>query len=99
MDQSYDLIQRIRGVEESVKSAHKRIDDISNAQKALHELAATVKVLSERVGNIKADTEEINARLTQIETTPRRRWETIVGAILGAIAGGLAATIINFFVG
>lgn len=75
------VIERIATLESSVKSAHKRLDDISCLTKSVYTLATEVK-------NMREDVNKIDDRLTAFEKAPKDRLNQIITAIISAIAGG-----------
>ena len=67
-------------LEESVKSAHKRIDELHLLTKSVYELASSVKTMQRDVANV-------SDRLTAIEEKPAKRWDLIVTTAITAIVG------------
>ena len=79
--------ERLTAVEQSTKSAHHRIDGIEKLTESVHIIATETKAMRE-------DVNDITSRVDEIEKRPNKRYETVVGAILTALVGGL----IGYFV-
>lgn len=88
-DFKIDAIEKIAHIEESLKSAHKRIDSIDALTKSVYELASNIK-------NMQSDIANMSGRLKTIEEKPAKRWDlivssaitTIVGIVVGYLFGG-----------
>lgn len=78
MDINY--AEKIAHMEESLKSAHKRLDEIGELTQSVYELAASIKVMQ---GNIT----DISGRIKTIEDKPAKRWELIVSTVITTIVG------------
>ena len=64
------IYERLVRVEESVKSAHKRIDKAEETQAEIHALAISVNSLAQSVKAITEQNKGIVERLAQIERQP-----------------------------
>lgn len=73
-----ELAERVRGVEEQAKSAHKRIDDVEKLTESVYTLANETKRMREDLGDIKG-------RVDNIEQKPARRWELVVATVITAV--------------
>ena len=94
-----DLQIRVATVEESTKSAHKRIDELQVITKAFYELAADVKVMVSEMANMKKDINDIKTKVDAEENEPNKLLFNIKNAVLtglvGAIVGSIVALIIK----
>lgn len=91
-----DLEKKVAETNESVKSAHKRIDELQLVTKAFYELASDVKVLVSEMKNMKEDITDIKSNIEEYHHKEPNRLifnakntaiVGIVGAIIGAIIG------------
>ena len=82
-----EMWERLTAVEQSTKSAHHRLDSLDKLTKSVHIIATETKAMRE-------DVNDITERVDEIEKRPNKRYETVVGAILTALVGGL----IGYFV-
>ena len=87
MENEKEVWERLTAVEQSTKSAHHRIDGIEKLTESVHIIATETKAMRE-------DVNDITERVDEIEKRPNKRYETVVGAILTALVGGL----IGYFV-
>lgn len=94
-----DLQIRVATVEESTKSAHKRIDELQVITKAFYELAADVKVMVNEMANMKKDINDIKIKVDAQENEPNKLLFNIKNAVLtglvGTIVGAIVALIIK----
>lgn len=101
MEQCTDHTQcaeRIRAVEESVKSAHHRIEDVQENQKILMDMNANIKLLAERyqvqtdrIGTIEVDVKELKDK-------PSKSWEMVINTIIVTFVGGAAGAILTLII-
>ncbi len=82
-----EMWERLTAVEQSTKSAHHRLDSLDKLTESVHIIATETKAMRE-------DVNDITERVDEIEKRPNKRYETVVGAILTALVGGL----IGYFV-
>lgn len=80
MDINY--AERLAHIEESVKSAHKRIDGIDTLTQSVYELASSIKAMQR-------DITDISGRIKTIEEKPAKRWDLIVSAVITTAVGVL----------
>ena len=81
-DFKLDATEKMAHIEESVKSAHKRIDDIEKLTQSVYELAASIKTMQTSITNM-------SDRLKTVEEKPGKRWDLIVTCGITAIVGGV----------
>ncbi len=93
-------------VDDSVKSAHKRIDELdkrldskidSVSQKVdnLTTLTTAVATLQLETKDIKLDVSEIKTDLKQVTARPAKWWDKLIAAAIGACASGIIAAILT----
>lgn len=80
MDINY--AERLAHIEESVKSAHKRIDGIDTLTQSVYELASSIKAMQR-------DITDMSGRIKTIEEKPAKRWDLIVSAVITTAVGVL----------
>lgn len=78
---------RFTELEESCKSAHKRIDELHEAQNNMNELISSVSTLATNQGNMKEQLDKVSENVETIMMQPAKRWDAVVTAIIGAVAG------------
>lgn len=77
-----DFAKELAAVESSVKSAHKRLDDMNKLIESIRDVIAEVRYLREDVNKLSTDVENVKSR-------PTRFWDKLIGALIGAIGTGL----------
>lgn len=95
-----NIEKEIGELNSSVKSAHKRIDDLQLVTKAFYDLASDVKVMVNEMTNMKKDISEIKGNMDEYHhKEPNKLWFNVKNAILtgivAAIVGGIMALIIK----
>lgn len=94
-----DLALRVVKVEDSVKNAHRRIDELQNITKAFYELAADVKVMVNEMTNMKSDISDIRKKVDARDDEPNKLMfnikNTIITGIVAALVGAAIALIVK----
>lgn len=75
-----DAVDKIAHIEESLKSAHKRIDSIETLTKSVYELASSIKTMQH-------DITDMSGRLKTIEDKPAKRWDLVVTTLITTLLG------------
>lgn len=83
------ISERVTRVEESSKSAHKRIDSMEEMQKDIRDLTISIGSIADSVKRLVDDMTEIKCRVTSIEGKPGKRWDLIVTTVITCIIGGI----------
>lgn len=93
--------ERIARLEESSKSAHKRIDGLENKIENIYELTTSVKEIATEMKAMRTDVNKIDERVVSIEKEPGQNYKDmknkIVGQIVTFIVGSIL-TAIGFYV-
>lgn len=83
-----ELYERMTAVEQSVKSAHKRIDEFSETNKNISEILVEMKYM-------RRDLNELMQRVFNVETKPARRYDIIINAFITAIIAGVISFVMK----
>ncbi len=83
----HELAERVTAAEQSVKSAHHRIDELAESNKTLTEIVVEMKYM-------RRDLNELIERMSNVEARPVRKFDHIVNALLTA----LIAAAVSLFV-
>lgn len=94
-DDYTNISERVTRVEESSKSAHKRIDSIDEIYKEIRDLAISVNKLAGSVQRLCDDMTDVRGRVSCIEGKPGKRWDIIVTAVLNIALGAIMGYIIS----
>lgn len=78
---------RFTQIEESLKSAHKRIDELHEGQNDLKELISSVSTLATNQGNMKEQLDKVSENVETIMMQPAKRWDAVVIGIITAVIG------------
>lgn len=98
MNNNDDLLIKVGKLEDSCKSAHKRIDDLQTITKAFYDLASDVKVMVSEMANMKKDISSIKNKVDVYHTEEPRKLmfnakNAIIVGIVGALVGAILALI------
>lgn len=93
MDEKY--MQMIIENNQSVKSAHHRIDKMENDIGEIKELTIAVKEIAMETKANREDVNKMNERLENIEKKPANNWDKIVTTSIGTIVGAIVGAIIG----
>ena len=91
-EQEKEIFERITAAEASVKSLHKRVDRHDALIESIQNMTVELKHMRE-------DVTEVAKKVDEIESKPAKRWDSVVVAILGAVAGGLGTAIVTAVLG
>ncbi len=83
-----EIYERMTAVEQSVKSAHKRIDEFSETNKSISEILVEMKYM-------RRDLNELMQRVVDVETKPARRYDVIINAIITTLIAGVISLIVK----
>ena len=83
---------------DSAKSAHHRIDGLSEEVKDIRGLTAAMSRMDEKVDGLDTDVKEIKSDVKVITSRPGQWWDKLVAAIIGAIGAGIAAAILALII-
>ena len=93
------LREKVAHLEEREKSNTHRIDNLEAKIEDIHELASSVKLLASETKAMREDVNDMNSRLKEVEEKPAKNWDkvitTIIGTVVGALAGGVIALILK----
>lgn len=81
------VAERLAAVEQSTKSAHKRLDDIKQLVDSIRVLAYEVKTMREDMNGMQKDMDELKTR-------PAKNWDTVTRTALTAFISGAVGFLI-----
>lgn len=79
---------------ESIKNAHKRIDELQVVIKAFYELAADVKVMVNEMTNMKADINDIKLKVDARDNESNKLIFNVKNAIITGVVAAIVTAII-----
>lgn len=95
MDFESEIRERMTAVEQSVKSAHHRLDTQDKLIGSVQKLTQQVIQLASDVKNIAEDVATLAVRVTTIENEPKERYGIIIKTIITALVGALGGYFTN----
>ena len=92
-----DVEKEIGELSGSVKSAHRRIDELQLVTKAFYDLASDVKVMVNEMSNMKKDISDIKGNIEEYHhKEPNKLIFNVKNAIIVGIASALLGSILTF---
>jgi predicted nucleic acid-binding Zn-ribbon protein len=85
-----DIWERLTAGEASIKSAHKRIDNLEKLSDSVNNLALATSEVAKETKLLREDYNKTDKELQELKEKPVKRYETIVTALLTAICSGVA---------
>ena len=93
MDENNVMIrERLTALESLCGTLQKRLEHIE-------ELVESVQKMTVEMQHMREDLNRMSAELTEIENRPAKRWDAVISAVLGALAGGLGTMLITSVMG
>ena len=83
-----ELAERITSVEQSVKSAHHRIDELAESSRSLTEIVVEMKYM-------RRDLNELIERMSNVEARPGRKYEHFINALISTAAAAVISYILK----
>lgn len=93
MDEKH--MQMLIETNQSVKSAHHRIDKMENDIGEIKELTIAVKEIAMETKATREDVNDMNGRLKAVEEKPAKNWDKVTSTIIGTVVGAIAGAIIG----
>lgn len=92
-------VEELIEFKERCKSNSKRINELEIEVKENRELTVAVKEIATEMKHLREEQTNMNERLKVIEEKPSKNWDkvisTIIGTVVGALAGGAISLIIK----
>ena len=92
MENVKEVWERLTALEQSSKSAHKRIDNMERLTESVYTLATETKLMREEMIDLKD-------RVTSNEEKPSKRWDLVVTTIITAVVSGGVGMFISTIIG
>lgn len=84
-----EIWERLTRGEQSIKSAHHRIDSLEKLADSVHNLALATSKVADETKALREDYEEADKRIETLESKPVKRYETFISALLTGLGTGL----------
>lgn len=86
-----ETVKQIAEIEQRSKSNTRRIEVLEQGQVQLNELVTSVAVIAEKQNEMSGKISNIQDEVKQLVSKPARRWETLIGYIIGAVVTALVS--------
>ena len=86
------LRERVTALENGLRGVCARVDRIDSIVMSINEVVIELK-------QMRTDMNRIDRKVTEIEEKPAKRWESVVAALIGAVAGGIGTAFISLILG
>ena len=88
MQDTIEIHERVSALEQDQKSVHRRLDNLEKLVESVHTIATETKAM-------RGDVNDITKRVDEIESRPKKRYDTIVTAIITACVSGVVGYIVG----
>lgn len=83
-----EIYERLTSAEQSIKSAHHRIDAIAGYNKNISEMLVEMKYM-------RRDINELIERVSAIESRPVRRYDVVLNSLITAVVAGIVSFLLR----
>lgn len=84
-----ETVKQIAEIEQRSKSNTRRIEVLEQGQAQLNELVTSVAVIAEKQNEMSGKISNIQDEVKQLVSKPAKRWESLIGYIIGAVVTAL----------
>lgn len=86
-----ETVKQIAEIEQRSKSNTRRIEVLEQGQVQLNELVTSVAVIAEKQNEMSGKISNIQDEVKQLVSKPAKRWETLIGYVIGAVVTALVS--------
>ena len=90
-----EIWERLTAGEQSIKSAHHRIDGLEKLANSVHEMSISTNQTVTEIKGLREDFKKVDERLEDLEKKPIKRYELFVTAFLTAVCSGIAGYLLS----
>ncbi len=87
--------QRISAVETSVKSAHKRLDELISLNDSVKNLAISTAKMAEQMKTLTDNSAKLDQKISDLELRPAKRWDAVVSQIIQLLTAGVIGYLLS----
>ena len=87
--------QRLSAVEESAKSAHKRLDELISLSDSVKNLAISTAKMAEQMKTLTDNSAKLDQKISDLELKPGKRWETVAMQIVQLLIAGVVGYLLS----
>lgn len=78
-----------------IGSLKHRMDDVEDIVRVVHQLAQEMVGLTKEVGFMNKNLTQLTLKVSDLEKTPGKRWETLITGLIGAAAGAFITFVLK----
>ena len=98
MDFENEIRERLTAAEQSVKSAHHRLDIQDKLIESVQSLTQQVITLASEVKSMREDVNHLAVKVNEIESIPAKKYALIIKTIITALVGALTGYVSGMFI-
>ena len=80
---------------ERVTKIETDLDNEIEARKKLEDIVDDMRDIVSEIRHIRLDFNTLAGKVNNLEEKPAKRWESVIAAIIGAVAGGLGTALVS----
>lgn len=86
---------RLTAVEDRAKSNQRRIEKLETSTEALNRLASSMEIMAERQERVVDAVEELDGKVTALETKPAKRWDELMGKLILVVSTAIVTWLMS----
>ena len=90
-----ELIQAVARQQEQIKTLFERMGNLEKLTDSVNKLAISLEQLTGKESATEKQVENLAADMKEMKDTPKKRWDTVVAAIISALVGAGIALLIK----
>lgn len=88
-------MERMIRLETQIDNLNERFNELKSLEKTTNDTNIRVVKMSEKLDNILSRVKDNEIRLDEIEKKPAKRWDSVIGTIIGALVASFIAWLMN----
>ena len=93
-----EIWERLTAGEQSIKSAHHRIDSLEKIANSMHEISISTNQTVAEIKALREDFKRADERIDKLEEKPVKRYETVITAFVTALCSGIAGYLLSLII-
>lgn len=90
-----EIWERLTAGEQSIKSAHHRIDSLEKIANSVHEMSISTNQTVTEIKALREDFKRADERIDKLEEKPVKRYETVVTTLITALCSGVVGYMVS----
>ena len=93
-----EIVERLTAGEQSMKSAHHRIDGLEKLADSVNKMAISINSIVTEIKALREDYIKADEKIEELKDKPVKRYESIITAFLTALCSGVAGYLLSLII-